>query len=289
REWKNRKKTVFITGGARGIGLETARQLVAGGHNVALVDVLSDEVEAAAAGLGDRAIGLTADVREVEDLRRAAADTAHHFGGIDVSIPNAGLGLLGPFLGGDRAQQQLMIDVNLGGVIDTLRVTAPYVIERRGYLLPIASAAALVHVPLHAVYAATKAGVEALANAMRCEMGDRGVSIGVGYFLYIQTPMVEQALGSEIGSEYEKRLLPPLNKRLPVDQAGAVMVRGIERRSRRVYAPRILGAMLPFRQFLSPVIETQMRLTGTTREVQKVDAPAERPRSEERRTNGVAR
>lgn len=275
--WSSRTKTVFITGAARGIGRETARRLVAAGHNVALVDLLADEVDAAAAELGDRALGITADVTVLADLRRAAAQTAEHFGGIDVSVPNAGLGLLGPILGGDRQQQQRMLDVNLGGALDTLRVTAPYVIERQGYLLPMSSAAAMVHVPLHGIYAATKAGVEALANALRTEVAGRGVAVGVGYFLYVQTPMVEQALGSEIGAEYERRLLPPLNKRLPVEDAGEVILRGIERRSRRVYAPRLLGALLPMRQLLVPAIELQMRLTGTAREVEKIDTPAESP------------
>ena len=168
-----------------------------------------------------------------------------------------------------------MLDVNLGGVLDTLRVTAPYVIERRGYLLPIASAAALLHIPLHGVYAATKAGVEALANALRTEIRGRGVAVGVGYFLYIQTPMVEAALSSEIAQEYERRLLPPLNKRMPVEDACRVIVRGIEKRSRRVYFPGLLGGLLPLRQLMVPVLEFQMRVTGTSAEIEKIDRPAE--------------
>jgi NAD(P)-dependent dehydrogenase (short-subunit alcohol dehydrogenase family) len=272
--WKQRQKTVFITGAARGIGKETARQLVAQRQNVALVDVLADELEAAAVQLGDRAIPIVADVTEIDELRRAAAETVRHFGGIDVSIANAGIAQLAPVLGGDREQQQRMLDVNLGGVLDTLRATAPYVIERRGYLLSIASAAAICHLPLLGVYAATKAGVEALGNALRTELLGRGVQVGVGYFLFIQTPMLDGP-GAEHLPVLERGLLPPLNRRVPVERAGEAIIRGIQRRARRVYAPRLVGPMLPLRQALVPVVERQMRLTGVVREVEQVDTPAE--------------
>jgi NAD(P)-dependent dehydrogenase (short-subunit alcohol dehydrogenase family) len=272
--WRQRQKTVFITGAARGIGKETARQLVAQRQNVALVDVLADELEAAAVQLGDRAIPIVADVTEIDELRRAAAETVRHFGGIDVSIANAGIAQLAPVLGGDREQQQRMLDVNLGGVLDTLRATAPYVIERRGYLLSIASAAAICHLPLLGVYAATKAGVEALGNALRTELLGRGVQVGVGYFLFIQTPMLDGP-GAEHLPVLERGLLPPLNRRVPVERAGEAIIRGIQRRARRVYAPRLVGPMLPLRQALVPVVERQMRLTGVVREVEQVDTPAE--------------
>ncbi len=262
---------MFITGGAAGIGYESARQLLAGGHRVALVDRDGAAVAGAAAELGEAAIGIEADVTSAEQLQAAAAQTAEHFGGIDVSFANAGLASLGPVLSGDRGGQQAMIDVNLTGVLDTIRATAPYVIERRGYVLVMASAAAALHIPLHGVYAATKAGVEALANALRSEVRGRGVAVGVSYFMYIQTPMVSAALDAGLGADYESRLLPPLNKRLPVDRAGTVIVEGIERRAKRIFTPRLLGAMLPSRMLLGPAIDLQMRATGVSARVEAAD------------------
>jgi NAD(P)-dependent dehydrogenase (short-subunit alcohol dehydrogenase family) len=274
--WKQRRKSVFVTGAARGIGRETARQLVAAGYDVALVDLLADEVEEAAAALGERALPLVADVTDQASLADAAAQAARRFGGIDAAVANAGIADLSPILGGDRARQQRMLDINLGGVLDTLRATAPYVIERRGYLLSIASAAAISHLPLLGVYGATKAGVEALSDSLRIELRSRGVQVGVGYFLLIKTPLLDGP-GSELLPVLERGLGWPMNRRIPVERAGQAIVAGIERRSRRVYAPGLVGPMLPLRQLLAPVIEQQMRLTGVVREVEQLDARVEQP------------
>jgi NAD(P)-dependent dehydrogenase (short-subunit alcohol dehydrogenase family) len=274
--WKQRRKSVFVTGAARGIGRETARQLVAAGYDVALVDLLADEVEEAAAALGERALPLVADVTDQASLADAAAQAARRFGGIDAAVANAGIADLSPILGGDRARQQRMLDINLGGVLDTLRATAPYVIERRGYLLSIASAAAISHLPLLGVYGATKAGVEALSDSLRIELRSRGVRVGVGYFLLIKTPLLDGP-GSELLPVLERGLGWPMNRRIPVERAGQAIVAGIERRSRRVYAPGLVGPMLPLRQLLAPVIEQQMRLTGVVRQVEQLDARVEQP------------
>jgi NAD(P)-dependent dehydrogenase (short-subunit alcohol dehydrogenase family) len=274
--WKQRRKSVFVTGAARGIGRETARQLVAAGYDVALVDLLADEVEEAAAALGERAFPLVADVTDQASLADAAAQAARRFGGIDAVVANAGIADLSPILGGDRARQQRMLDINLGGVLDTLRATAPYVIERRGYLLSIASAAAISHLPLLGVYGATKAGVEALSDSLRIELRSRGVQVGVGYFLLIKTPLLDGP-GSELLPVLERGLGWPMNRRIPVERAGRAIVSGVERRSRRVYAPGLVAPMLPLRQLLAPVIEQQMRLTGVVRKVEQLDARIDQP------------
>jgi NAD(P)-dependent dehydrogenase (short-subunit alcohol dehydrogenase family) len=274
--WKQRRKSVFVTGAARGIGRETARQLVAAGYDVALVDLLADEVEEAAAALGERAFPLVADVTDQASLADAAAQAARRFGGIDAVVANAGIADLSPVLGGDRTQQQRMLDINLGGVLDTLRATAPYIIERRGYLLSIASAAAISHLPLLGVYGATKAGVEALSDSLRIELRSRGVQVGVGYFLLIKTPLLDGP-GSELLPVLERGLGWPMNRRIPVERAGRAIVSGIERRSRRVYAPGLVGPMLPLRQLLAPVLEQQMRLTGVVREVEQLEARIDQP------------
>jgi NAD(P)-dependent dehydrogenase (short-subunit alcohol dehydrogenase family) len=165
-----RDRVVFITGAARGIGLEAAQQLVAKGAKVALVGLEPDELARRAAQLGEaHAVWFEADVTDLDTLRAAADGTVERFGGIDVAIANAGIAAATPLIDGDVDAFDTIVRVNLGGVYRTLQATLPHVTARSGYVLPIASLAAAIHAPMMGAYNATKAGVEALANSLRPE------------------------------------------------------------------------------------------------------------------------
>jgi NAD(P)-dependent dehydrogenase (short-subunit alcohol dehydrogenase family) len=134
------------------------------------------------------------------------------------------------------------------------------VLERRGYVLCVSSLAAAVHTPLLGPYTAAKAGVEAFADALRGEVAHRGVDVGVAYFGYIDTDMVREGLAHPAAAEANRRMeriMPGFATRpLPVGRAGEAIARGIERRSRRVYAPRwILPALLAPGLFGQPFID----------------------------------
>ncbi|MEJ7798678.1 MAG: SDR family NAD(P)-dependent oxidoreductase [Solirubrobacteraceae bacterium] len=88
-------RTVFVTDAARGIGAATARRLHAAGANVALVGLEPQLLEQLAAGLGDRAIALEADVTDLAALERAVRATVARFGAIDVAIANADISYIG--------------------------------------------------------------------------------------------------------------------------------------------------------------------------------------------------
>src|SRR5260221_5625065 len=95
-------KVVFITGAARGIGAETARQLVAKGAKVALVGLEPELLEQLAAELGPaNAAAFEADVTDLGALERAVEGTIERFGGIDVTIANAGIAAATPLVDGD--------------------------------------------------------------------------------------------------------------------------------------------------------------------------------------------
>jgi NAD(P)-dependent dehydrogenase (short-subunit alcohol dehydrogenase family) len=230
-------KTVLISGPARGIGAETARQLVGKGAKVALAGLEPDRLASLAASLGPEAAWFEADVRDADQLRAAVAGTVDRFGGIDVVVANAGIAPVGTFSSIDPTEFEETIQVNLLGVWRTIRAALPHVVERRGYVLAITSMAAVIHLPLMAPYAAAKAGVSAMSDSLRIEVEPTGTRVGVAYFGFVDTDMTRKALGETEELRPPARRMPS-PRLLPVRVAGRAIVRGIERRARRIVAPR---------------------------------------------------
>src|SRR6201981_3915943 len=141
-------RTAFITGAARGIGKASAERLHAKGANVALVGLEPERLEENAASLGERAAWFEADVTDFDALERAVAGTVARFGRIDVAIANAGLAFVGALATAPVEQVERTLAVNLLGVWRTDRAVIGQIMQRKGYLLNIASAAAFTHGPL---------------------------------------------------------------------------------------------------------------------------------------------
>jgi NAD(P)-dependent dehydrogenase (short-subunit alcohol dehydrogenase family) len=250
---------VLITGAARGIGAEAARQLYAKGAQVSLVGIEPELLEQRAQELGPRAAWFEADVTDTDALRRSVDATVERFGGIDVVIANAGIAPIGTVATIDPEAFERTIEINLLGVWRTVRATLPYVVERRGYILPIASLAAAVHMPLMAHYAATKAGVEAFSNSLRGELAHTGAKVGVAYFSFIDTDMVRDSLDQSPAKVLRENTPGPVSGGASVESAGRAIVRAIERRARKAYAPRWVPIPLALRGILQPLLEKQNR------------------------------
>ena len=247
-------QTVLITGAARGIGAEAARQLRARGARLALVGLEPDLLERRAAELGPDAAWFEADVTDLAAMERAVAGAVERFGGLDVVVANAGVSAGGPVATMDPDAFAKLVEVNLLGVHRTVRAALPHVVARRGYVLPVASLAAAIHGPLMSAYAASKAGVEAFTDCLRAELAHTGTAVGCAYYSFVDTDMVRQGFARPSRARAKERLKGMLAP-APVEAAGAAIVRGIERRSRTVYAPRwVLGALY-LRTLLQPLSE----------------------------------
>jgi NAD(P)-dependent dehydrogenase (short-subunit alcohol dehydrogenase family) len=257
-DWPLRDKVFLITGGARGIGGATARELNARGARLALVDLDEEALEETASELG--ALALPADVTDLAAMEAAAERTIDELGGIDVVWANAGIASFGPVEGTDPDAFTRTVEVNLLGAFRTVRAALPAVRARRGYVAFTASAATFSHGPGMGAYAATKAGVEALANALRLEVAHEGVDVGTIHPIWIDTDMVRE--GQEETTAFEKmraELPAPLRTIHPVSKAVQSIVRGFERRSRRVFVPEWIRAMHWARAALhSPAIDRQV-------------------------------
>ena len=235
-------RTVAITGAGGGLGIALAEALRAKNANVALLDLDASRVEAQAERLGNARVarGWAADVRDLETLTDVMREVREHFGRLDVVI--AGAGVLGPVktLSTTTAPDwDRVIDVNLNGVWRTFKAAAPHVAEQRGHLLAMSSMVGFIHPPMLGSYAASKAGVWALCNALRLELRTSGVTVGSVHPIIFRTPMIGDALDSPAAVELVNDFRGVFQT-VPLETVVADTVRGLERRSARVVSPRRL-------------------------------------------------
>ncbi|MEJ2854784.1 MULTISPECIES: SDR family oxidoreductase [unclassified Saccharothrix] len=248
-------KVVLITGAARGIGAEVARRLAAKGARVALVGLEGDQLRQVAEQCDGRA--WEADVTDWQALETAVNGVVEHFGGIDVVVANAGIAATGFIRSMDPAAFERVIEVNLLGVWRTVRTALPHLIASRGYCLVVSSLAAIVHIPGNAAYSAAKAGCEAFADSLRAEVRHLGVDVGVAYFSWISTDMVNSADQHPVFGPMRSGMPGLAGKKYPVSDVGKAVVRGIEKRAKAVHVPGWVGGLKIFRAFTPKVVDQQ--------------------------------
>ena len=122
-------------------------------------------------------------------------------------------------------------------------------------MLVVASLAAALHGAMMANYAMAKAGAEAFANSLRQELAPQGTAVGCAYFGFIDTDMVRDAYDHPASQRARRNAPDWITKPIPVSAAGAAIVRGVEGRRARVWAPRYVGAALALRGILMPLLE----------------------------------
>jgi SDR family mycofactocin-dependent oxidoreductase len=192
-------RVAVVTGAARGIGAATVLALAEAGWSVLAVDAVTDDPAlpypmaapadlAAVAGRANESAGtpgrvqsFVADVRDPEAVTAAVAEAEHRWGGLDAAVAAAGVIAGGvPLWEVPLAQQQAVLEVNLGGVLSLARAAVPALLRRpaprSGRFLAVASAAATRGLPMLAAYCAAKAGVAGLVRALAAELADSGVT-----------------------------------------------------------------------------------------------------------------
>jgi NAD(P)-dependent dehydrogenase (short-subunit alcohol dehydrogenase family) len=252
-------QVVLVTGAARGIGAAAAKQLAARGAKLALVGLEPDELARVAAECGPEAAWFEADVTDTAAVEAAVDGAVERFGGIDVVIANAGIATGGSVRTIDPAAWERVVEVNLLGSWRTVRAALPRVIERRGYVLQVASVAAIAHAPFMSAYCASKAGVEAFADCLRTEVAHLGVDVGVAYFSWIDTDMVRGADQRSGMAGMRERISGPIGKTYPVSDVADAVTKGVERRARHVTVPSWVRALRLLRGPLATALDWQGR------------------------------
>lgn len=243
---------VLITGAARGIGAATARRLHERGAQVALAGIEPDLLDGVAAECGGSP-WTECDVSDREQVDAAVEELVGRLGGLDVVIANAGVAAQLPLVGGDAHVFERTLAVNTLGVYYTLRAAGAHISHPRGYALAVSSLAAAIHPPLMGAYNASKAAVEAIGNTLRSELRHTGARVGVAYFAELDTDMTHRGFGTEAAARLTSG--GRLSRVAPLELGVRAIERGIERRARRVVAPGWVGALLPVRMMVQPVVE----------------------------------
>lgn len=250
-------KVALVTGGARGIGLETARILHAKGASVVLLDVSEAAAREAAQQVGERTLVIGADVSDAGAMSAAVAATVERFGGLDLPIANAGVAPPAATMRVmDADAWERVVDIDLLGVWRTVRPALDQVVARRGHVVVISSVYAWVNGMLASPYAVSKAGVEALGRALRAELAVHGASAQVAHFGFVDTGMVHDAIDNDpVGGGLDDYLPAFMSRRITGAQAAAALVEGIERRAARTVVPKWWKAYFAMRGVANPVLD----------------------------------
>jgi len=260
-------KVALVTGAARGIGFETARQMHMRGASVAVLDLDADEAREAAERIGPRAIGLGGDVTDQSALMNAVAGIVEELGGLDVAVANAGIAQkqFATVRGISGEEWERVFEVDMLGVWRTVRAALPQIVARQGQMIVVSSVYAFANGFGNSPYAAAKSGVESLGRALRVELRPHGASASVAYFGWVDTKLVQDSFDQE-DSDRIKELSPEwLLKRITPEEAGAGLVRGIEERAPRIFVPKWWRYVSALRGVVNPLLDKRMESDAKTR------------------------
>jgi 3-oxoacyl-[acyl-carrier protein] reductase len=168
-------RVIVVTGGTRGIGFATAEALLRAGDRVAITGTSTDGVLKAEHALsaleGAQALGIVCDVRDPASAQRAVETVAQKFGGIDVLVNSAGVGVGLPVAEMPHEEWDRIIGTNLSGVFNCCRAVIPHLRARGGgWIVNISSLASTNPFPGGAAYCASKAGLNAFGDALMQEL-----------------------------------------------------------------------------------------------------------------------
>lgn len=171
------KKSAFITGASKGIGLSVARALIADGYAVTITSRNATEIEQVAAELGADARGVACDVKDPAAVQAEVDAHVQAFGGLDVLFVNAGVGHFGNIADLSIQEWQDVIDTNLSGAFYTVKAAIPALSQSGGYIFTLSSLAGKNPLPGGGAYNASKFGLNGLSEVMNLDLRDRGIKV----------------------------------------------------------------------------------------------------------------
>lgn len=222
-------RVVIITGASEGIGAATARVFAAAGARLVLAARSRAPLERLAATLPE-ALAVPTDVSDPAQCRALVAAARDHFGRVDLLINNAGVGLVGPTAELSTADLERVMAVNLFGPLWLMQAVVPQMrAQGRGQIINVSSVLAEQPLPYLGGYAASKAALERLSEALRMELRGAGVTVTVVRPGSTRTDFRAHRLG--VGSE--RRRVTPWE--VPPEAVARTILRAARREPARAY------------------------------------------------------
>jgi 3-oxoacyl-[acyl-carrier protein] reductase len=203
-------KTALITGAARGIGKALAVKFAQEGANIAFTDLVIDEngkeTEKEIAAYGVKVKGYASNAADFTQTKEVVAEIHKEFGSIDILVNNAGITKDGLMMRMTEQQWDAVIAVNLKSAFNFINASLPIMMRQRsGSIINMASVVGVHGNAGQANYAASKAGLIALAKSIAQEVGSRGIRANAIAPGFIETAMTD-ALPEEVRQEWAKKI-----------------------------------------------------------------------------------
>lgn len=203
-------KVALVTGAARGIGKAIALRFASEGADIAFTDLVIDDngraTEEEIRALGVRVKGYASNAADFDEAHKTVEEVVKDFGGLDILVNNAGITKDGLMLRMSEAQWDAVIAVNLKSAFNFVHACVPVMMRRRGgSIINMASVVGVHGNAGQANYAASKAGMIALAKSVAQEMGPKGIRANAIAPGFIETAMTE-ALPDSVREEWKKKI-----------------------------------------------------------------------------------
>ena len=222
---------VWITGASSGIGREMAIQFARNGAHVAIsarrkerLDKVVMEIEKT----GRRSLAVQCDVSSEADIREAVDHIITKFGQLDIVVANAGFGVGGKIENLDTADWKRQFDVNVFGLLNTVRYALPHVRQSKGRIVLMSSVAAMISTPQTAAYSASKAAVRTIGQTLSAELYGSGVTCTTIYPGFVESEIGQVDNKGRFRADWKD--FRPRNLMWPTDRAVKVMLKGIKKR-----------------------------------------------------------
>lgn len=209
-------KVAIITGGTRGIGLETAKVFLKNNAKVAILGSKEETVNKAIKNLLEinnnyQVIGFYPNLTNESELKETFQKIKEHFGNIDILVNNAGLSSSTPLTSYKEEELNKLIDINIKGVFLSSKNIVPFLEEKGGVILNTSSMVSIYGQPSGSMYPTSKFAVNGLTKSLARELARKNIRVNAVAPGIIETDMV---------ANLPKEVIEPLIKTIPLGRIG---------------------------------------------------------------------